>query len=119
MNTVPESDENIADENIAAENTGTSYEDEVSQSSATECKSHAEAVQTVATIVAKETSALFHSRVMVGMILLITGAAAGIATYLVTTRGQENNFDTQVCNLCFFVEGSQQGHEAQTFSSLI
>jgi hypothetical protein len=48
-------------------------------------------VQTVATIVAKETSALFHSRVMVGMILLITGAGAGIATFLVTTRGQENN----------------------------
>jgi hypothetical protein len=115
MNTLPESDENLS-----PENTGTSYDDddEVSQST-TECKSTAEPVQTVAPIIAKETRALLHSRVMVGMILLITGAVAGMATYLITTRGQENNFDTQVCNLCFFVEGPQQGRAAQTCSSLI
>ena len=51
------------------------------------------------TIAAKETKALFYTRVAMAILLALTAAAAGITTYFITTSEQQNDFEDEVCAL--------------------
>jgi hypothetical protein len=50
-----------------------------------------------ATIAAKETKALFYTRVAMAILLALTAAAAGTTTYFITTFEQQNDFEDEVC----------------------
>jgi hypothetical protein len=73
--------------------------DDNSQSSDAESTHHGsfDASPSPPAIAAKETRALFISRVVVGLLLLVLGAGAAFCTFFFTAKGESIDFETEVC----------------------
>jgi uncharacterized membrane protein YcjF (UPF0283 family) len=86
---------------VSFENDDVSDPSQSSEDHSSEREGHA--VDSVEAIAAKEKKALFRSRVLAGVLLVMTAAVAGIVTYVVTYREGVSDFEVQVCTLvCAF-----------------
>jgi class 3 adenylate cyclase len=77
------------------------YAEDASASSATEGGTesgleYAKKKLDAGTIAAKETRTLFISRIVVGFVLVLAGAGAGLLTYFVSSNEQQESFENQV-----------------------